>query len=68
MPIVRQNAWHDADLFRIVEPSLHILGNLVGIARKKRVVHVEKDGPHPFFTQIVDGVYRRNAAEITIRP
>lgn len=38
----------------------------MGVARKKRVVHVEKDGTHPFFTQIVDGVYRRNAAEITI--
>ncbi len=38
----------------------------MGIARKKRVVHVEKDGPHPFFTQIVNGVYRRNATEITI--
>lgn len=66
VPIVRQDAWRNTGPFHIAEPLFHILGNLMGVARKKRVVHVEKDGPHPFFTQIIDGVYRRNATEITI--
>ena len=66
VPVVRQDAWRNTGRFTSLSHCFTSSGTLMGIARKKRVVHVEKDGPHPFFTQIVNGVYRRNATEITI--
>ena len=56
MPVVREDAGVHAEGAHLIEPGADIVGNLVGVARQKRVVKIEEHMGEPRLRNVGDGV------------